>query len=413
MTHHFFLFSEPIVQERLSWIEEILKHYFMRLSPETLRHPLQQKTSIFSFFITGDALYSFTENETLPIWDIISSLPSIRILCDQEELDLRGISIEPLKMKYPGLIYTRNSYAEDQKISFWDDVIDSVHMQDPLISTIGYLQIKSPYMYRSGLNAIHCLSSALNQNLSIEYYAYLDGIHTGHLNQRPSEYKNLGESLINLGHQANTKKVHCTFLASSRSAIARGYGTWDDTKGAVISSCMIKPIKIRPLNEIVDRFYSPHVIFGENIASIGIHTEVAIMETKGGKDQGHPPIIILITNSPYDTGIPLGALTFASACAHRGISTKVLFIEDGVYAVSGVHKVNPNDQFYNIQDVIDSAAWNEKLQLFVFLPSLNKRGIVKNKKLNAVLEINSPEFAQMLFSISGGQSAEHQRILFF
>jgi tRNA 2-thiouridine synthesizing protein C len=160
MTHHFFLFSEPIVQERLSWIEEILKHYFMRLSPETLRHPLQQKTSIFSFFITGDALYSFTENETLPIWDIISSLPSIRILCDQEELDLRGISIEPLKMKYPGLIYTRNSYAEDQKISFWDDVIDSVHMQDPLISTIGYLQIKSPYMYRSGLNAIHCLSSA-------------------------------------------------------------------------------------------------------------------------------------------------------------------------------------------------------------------------------------------------------------
>jgi len=58
MNSNFYLFSHPLLPERLSWIEECLKFFFVRLAPETLMHQKTTGSTVFSFFLTGDALYS-------------------------------------------------------------------------------------------------------------------------------------------------------------------------------------------------------------------------------------------------------------------------------------------------------------------------------------------------------------------
>ena len=126
-----------------------------------------------------------------------------------------------------------------------------------------------------------------------------------------------------------------------------------------------------------------------------------------------PPITILVTRRPYGTEVAFGAISFAVACAYEGIQTRVIFIEDGVYALMGDHKLEKGTHFFNLQEVIDAVAGSENLQFFVFQPSLNLRGISKNRKLNAVLDIGIPELGQLLFYPPNGVSANHQRVIFF
>ncbi len=415
MSSHFFLLGEAITRERISWLEEVLKYFFITFSPETLRHPVQQKNPVFVFFITGDALYSLIGKETLPVWDIIISLPLVQIICDQDELDLRGISLDPLKMKYPDHICSRGSSPNNMGDSFWGEILERAVTHATAGDTVGYLQLRSPYMYRASGNSLRCLKAALERKCSPELYAFLDGVHIGHTNQRPADFKNLGEGFVELCNQAIHQGFACSLYASSRSAIARGYGTWDDGQGTVISSCTIKNMKIRTLPEIIERFGRGHAILAETFFSINTpHGESDI--ARDLMDQSHPhplPVVILITKSPYGTELTLGALFFALACAHQGIGTRVIFIEDGVYALSGDHKANPLDQFFNIQEVIDSSAWSEKLQICAFLPSLHERGIMKNKKLNAVMDIGSQDLGKILFDPSQGIRGEYQRVLFF
>src|SRR5512136_2680727 len=100
MTSHFFRFGGPLSAERLSWIEESLKFFFVKLNPENLLHHTKApRDAIFTFLLTGDALYSLHNPQTLPVWEIILSMPSVKIICDLKELELRGISIGRLKMK--------------------------------------------------------------------------------------------------------------------------------------------------------------------------------------------------------------------------------------------------------------------------------------------------------------------------
>ena len=113
MNAHFFLLSSPVPVERLSWIEECLKFFFVQLYPETLMHRKTAEIPLFSFFLTGDALYSLEDPETLQVWNIILSFTSVRIVCDRQELDLRGIGIGPLRMKYP------------------DQVLSLIHISEP------------------------------------------------------------------------------------------------------------------------------------------------------------------------------------------------------------------------------------------------------------------------------------------
>lgn len=414
MNSHFFLLGGAITQERLSWIEESLKFYFINLNPENLRHHTKDQTEGgFTFFLTGDALYSLHDPEVVRIWEIILSLPAVQIICDRQELALRGISIEGLKMKFYDQVIDHNRLGVNGQQSFWNDVVNVARQHEqPIPSTIGYLQLESPYMFRSSLSAVRCLAAALDIHASVDLYAYLDGIHLGHSDQNPVDADNIGRALEEIDEKAAKRGLQCRMLACNRCAAARGYSTWDDGKGLVVSATMIRPFRIRNLNDMIDQFGRNHIILGENVASIHLKKEAPSVLPSGEKGRA-PPITILVTSTPYATERMFGAVSLAVAMAAGGIQTRVIFIEDGVYILAGTHQMDKDSPTFNIQEVIDVVAGSDDLQFFAFQPSLHRRGITKNPKMKAVLDIGMPELGQLLFSSQNENQASHQRIIFF
>jgi tRNA 2-thiouridine synthesizing protein C len=415
MTTHFFLLSGPVTSERLSWFEESLKFYFVQLYPETLIHRGKTDSPIFTFLLTGDALASLEGPETQEIWSVILSLTSVRIICDRQELDLRGISIERLRMKYPDQLIDLNGISANSQPSFWNDVAALVRQnRPPLPDSVGWLQVESPYMHRSAWHGLRFLFSALESRFSVEFYAYLDGIHMGHTGQNPTEAENIGRGLEDLHDQAGKQGLMCQILACNRCATARGYSTWDDGQGVIISTCAIKPFKIRDLNAMIDRFERSHIILSSNAGSIQFPRKgPAPSFDRAEKSSTAPPVTILITRSPYSTEHAFGAISFAVACAHQGILTRVVFMEDGIYALTGTHKLAPDSVAFNIQDLLNAVAGSENLHLFALTPSFQKRGAYKNKNLNAVLDIGFPGLGKILFYPPANVHAEHQRVFIF
>jgi len=414
MVSNSFLLSEFITAERLSWLAESLKHFFVNLHPDALRHPSRDKNPFFIFFLTGDALYSLHDEETLTIWDIILSLPSVQIVCDREELDLRGLSVTPLKMKYPNQVSDQNGRQNIYPRLFWREIIRVWRQLEPGSSTFGYLQLSSPYMYRASQYSLTCLHAAIEEQMSPEFYGYLDGIHASHVNQKPAEFKNIGEGFLKIKEIAGKKNLPFLMLSCGQSAAARGYNTWDDGKGVIISTCTIEPCRIRNLNMMVDRFRRNHLILGESAGSVDISQSLKTGREVWEKKEHTPPsLVIVITRSPYGTEHTLGGLSFAIACAHHGIATRVIFLENGIYSLTGTQVAEPDDIFLNVQEVLNAAGGNENLELYAYLPSLHARNIQKNRKLNAVLDIGPGELMALLFSPPRGVMASHQRILFF
>ncbi|HUH79316.1 MAG TPA: DsrE family protein [Methanoregula sp.] len=364
--------------------------------------------------MTGDALYSLHEPGTARVWEVVLALPSVRIVCDRQELSLRGISVEGLKMKYPDQVIDHNRLGIGGRPSFWNDVarISRQHEQ-PVPSTIGYLQLESPYMHRSSLAAVKCLAAALEMHASVELYAYLDGVHCGHTGQSPTEFANIGHGFETVCEKAAKRGLSCQMIVSSRCAAARGYSTWDDGQGQVVSACTIKPFRIRGLNEMIDRFARNHIILGEDVASIQMKKEGQSSSFPLQEAGRSPPVTILVTSTPYRTERASGAVSFAVACAAQGILTRVIFIEDGVYALTGNHVQEAETPAFNLQEVIDAVAGSKNLELYAFQPSLHQRGIVKNAKMNAVLDIGIAELGQLLFYPPKDLQAGHQRIIIF
>jgi len=414
MTSHFFLLEAMVTQERLTWIEEVLKFYFLKLYPDTLLHHAKPTEVVFTFLITGDALYSLNEEDKLPIWEIILTLPSVKIILDRQELDLRGISIERLKMKNPEQVIDHNSMGLNGQTSFWKDVVKIARQNaEPLPSTIGYLQLESPYMHSSGLSTLRCLAAAIEVRASIDLYCYLDGVHLGHIHQNPIECQNIGKGLEELVDRAEQRGLQFQMLACGRCAAARGYSTWDDGKGITVSTCTIKPFRIRNLNVIIDQFERNHVILGKNVAYFKLKKSSSSSQYGTNDKDSAPTVTILITKSPYGTEHAFGALSFAVASAFQGIKTQVVFIEEGVYALTGTHHLGEGTQYFNLQEVIAAVAESENLHLYAYQPSLQQRRITKNKNMAAVLDIGKTELGQLLFHPSGGSQAGHQRVIFF
>jgi tRNA 2-thiouridine synthesizing protein C len=415
MTANTFLLSTPVTLERLSWIEECLKFFFVQLYPETLMHQSKAESQIFTFLVTGDALYSLDDPETRQVWTIILSLNSVRIICDKEELDLRGISVERLKMQYPDQVITANAVGPDSLPSFWKDAVTLTRQsQPPLPGTVGWFQTESPYMHRSAWHGVRYLSEALGDRLSIELYAYLDGVHLGHTGQAPTEDENIGRSLEDLDERAAKYRLQCEILACNRNAAARGYSTWDDGQGVVISTSAIKHFRIRDLSVLIERFRHNHVILSPSAGSLRFQKKgTGPSFDRAEKSSTAPPVTILITKTPYTTEIVSGAISFATACAHGGILTRVIFMENGIYTLTGAHRLPKSSPLFNLQDMINAVAGNENLHFFAFTPSFQKRGVSKDKSLNGVLDLGYPGLGKIFFYPPGNVEADHQRVLIF
>jgi len=415
MTVNTFLLSHPLTMERLTWIEESLKFFFVQLYPETLVHQAKAESPLFTFLVTGDALYSLDDPETRQVWTIILSLNSVRLVCDKQELDIRGISLRPLMMQFPDQIVTANSIGSEGIPSFWRDAIALTRQsQPPLPGTVGWFQTESPYMHRSAWHGLSFLSEALGDRLSIELYAYLDGVHMGHLVQAPTEDENIGKTLEELDKRAAEYRLQSQFIACDRHAAARGYSTWDDDQGSIISISALKHFRIRDLGVMAERFRHNHIVLAPSSGSVRFLKKGAGPSfDRAEKSSISPPIVILVTNTPYSTGIVSGAIGFAVACAHAGILTRVIFMENGVYTLTGSHHIPGTSPVFNLQDMINTVAGNENLHFFAFLPSLQKRGVTKDKALNSVLELGYPGLGKIFFYPPANVESDHQRVLVF
>jgi tRNA 2-thiouridine synthesizing protein C len=364
--------------------------------------------------LTGDALYSLQRPESIELWESLFSLPSIKIVCDQEELALRGITVERLKMKNPDLVIAHNSLALNGKPSFWKDVIKYARQHEqPIPSTVGYFHMASPYMHQSSGALLHCLGAALESHASWNLYCYLDGIHTGHQGQVPLDAENVGDGLDDLEERAGKRGLHGQILASVHCAAARGYCIHEEGKVGLAPACTIRPVRIRTLNEIAAQFRSNHIILAENCASVAMKKETIRPGLSFDEKWRVPPVNILVTHHPYGSEYASGALAFAIACAAKEIQTRVIFIEDGVYSLSGMHTCNDRPHCFNLQETIDAASGNEDLQFFAYTPSLQTRNMSKNPKLTGVIPVGVSDLGNLLFFPPTGIVANHQRILFF
>lgn len=414
MTAHFFLLRDSLGLERMGWIDELLKFYFLKLNPQSFRHTSHYRDAEFTFFLTGDALYSLQNQETAGIWESIFSLPSIKIVCDQEELAHRGITAERLKMKNPDIVITHNSLALNGRPSFWKDVMKYARQHDqPIPSTIGFFHLTSPYMHQASEKLIDGLGAAMEAYASWDLYSYLDGIHVGHQDQAPLDAENIGEGLEKAEERAGKRGLHGQIMASSRCAAARGYCTRDTGKNSLVPACTIRPVRIRTLHEIAAHFRSNHIILGENSASISMRKETIKPGLSFDEKWRVPSVNILVTHHPYGSEYASGALNFAMACSQKEIQTRVIFIENGVYTLSGVHSGNRKNDCINLQEAVDAASGSENLQFFSYTPSLQARNISKNPKLTGVIPVGAPELGHLLFFPPTGIVANHQRVLFF
>jgi tRNA 2-thiouridine synthesizing protein C len=414
MTTNFFLIRDVLTPERLGWIDELLKFYFLKINPQSFRHSSHDREAAFTFFLTGDALYSLLNPQTIELWESLFSLPSIKIVCDQEELALRGISVERLKIRNPDLVITHNSLGLNGRPSFWKDVMKYARQHEqPIPSSIGYLHMASPYMYRSSGILLHCLGAALESHTSWDLYCYLDGIHIGHQDQNPLDSENIGNGLEDLENRAGKRGLHSQITASAQCAAARGYCTREEGKVSLVPACTIRPVKIRDLHEIAVQFRSNYIILAENCATISLKKENIRSTLSFDEKWRVPPVTILVTHHPYGSAYASGALAFAIACAAKDIQTRVIFIEDGVYALSGIYSRASRPQYFNLQEDIDAVSGSENIQFFVFAPSLQARNMIKNPKLTGVIPIEITELGNLLFYPPTGIVANHQRILFF
>ena len=126
-----------------------------------------------------------------------------------------------------------------------------------------------------------------------------------------------------------------------------------------------------------------------------------------------PPLIVLITHSPYGTEWTFGGISFAIACANHSIPTKVIFIEDGVYIISGTHNIREEDGIFNIQEIIEATFDMEFIEYYVHKPSLDTRMNHLKNDLEGIKLISTEDSSKLLFNISDKLNLFHKRIFFF
>lgn len=326
-------------------------------------------------------------------------------------MTLRGISIESHKVKSPDQIYVADG-SDNERDYFWDRVIETAEDGSRLPS-IGFLQMQSPSMHRSSSLCMDLLRTAVMRSISPEWYGYLDGVHLGHQDQKPTFFSNIGMSLQSIITLAMKKGLSAQFIVCSRSATSRGYCTWRDHNGKIGSFCTVSSVKIKSLDQIAACFKKEHPILSHSSFSIKIERQRDLPWTAQQTTNDPPPLVILATHNPYGTELTLGAISLALACAHQGILTRVVFIEDGVYALIGHHSSLHADPLFNLQELIETISFTNNIEFYSYLPSFRERGLINKNIVKGVVPISPLELAEIMFKSPAGIHANFQRVILF
>ena len=382
-----FLFCDFLSPERVRWVAEILE------SP--VRGNGHQGSS--TVFLTGDALFSLVDARTRDTWRTLASLPHLRIIADGDELQLQGLK-DSGGNGPPGITVPENTGQD----SFWPILSATLNAQWHSPQRAAFLLCNGPYMSRVTVYMVRFLASVHAAGVHPELYTYLDGVHVLHNGQRPSEFENIGRAIAAISGSAIEAGRDPWFAACSRCATARGYYQMNPGTGLCEPASCIGEITIRPLREILSRFTGTGPIVSHACGGI---------VPGAGKGTGIPRLVVFITNPPYCTEWTFGGLSLALAAAMDGISTTVIFIEEGVYALSGSHDVPPGDKVFNVQEMIAATSDVRDLRYVVHAPSLDDRGIGISPDFPMVERIENKDLAKVLWD--AGAEGIPTRILFF
>lgn len=398
------LFSGLIPEERLEWISEIFTEYFKRTKSNNIIRKI-------NLFLSGDALFSLIDKRVRDYWLSILKSTQIQIIIDYSELSMFGYKIDLAIMRDSIKTIDKDNIKID-KLDFWERLIKE-SMVEKFDSKFGFLQLESPYMHRTSVHALRALKAALKNNLKPELYGYLDGVHIGHKGQRPSEFENIAEELLTIKNHANEKGHDFLMLACSRCGIARGYIRTEYQKDLINSDDVISSYYFCNLNKIIDQFENKHLIYSSNSASI-INDELKNQEISFNSEyyDAPPPIMILLTHSPYGLEWTFGGLSFAMACANHSIPTKIIFIEDGSYSIVGNHNIKDEFKIFNVHDIIEATSDMDNLEYYAYSPSLKRRGLTISRKLESVNLIGKNSLSD-LFLHSNNRNFFHKRVFFF
>jgi len=407
-----FLFMEKIPLERIEWLAEC----FHKIETEGI---LNQKNSMvfngkdqITFFLTGDALFSLIDKRYQESWLKLISKNNFQCYLDSEELSLLGLKFNRCEKYFPKKEISRNKPFGNLKIKkeseFWYTLINATHAKN-YGNQIGFLEFQGPYMSRTSVNAVKFLESAIDNNLNPKFITYLDGVHIGHLGQRPSEFENIGKKLVFLNQKAKQNNLNFKMLSCSRCGTARGHIREPESQKYIQSDDVIPNYMFCNLNRIIDEYEKPNLILAPSWGSVQFFNEPdqKIPDEKISK----PSIIVFITHSPYGSEWTFGGLSFAMACANHEIPTELVFIEDGAYCLPTKHKVTEENKIFNIQDIIMATSDMEFLNYYVFEDSLKLRNLdLANNLNNNIEKINN--LGGMILS-RPDQSITHKRIIFY
>jgi len=388
----FFLFFNNLSRERLQWLKTILNQL-----------NIQQKSPQYeiTFFLGGESLYSLLDKRTSHLWSKMLHNSQIKLYPDHNELRILGLPSDLILEKFSDSIEFSPKYLGNSS-SFWDLIIENV-MKEQFDSRIGLLQNDGPYMHRTSVYTVRLLNAAINRDINTEFYGYLDGVHIGHKGQKPSEFENISQSLLNIKHKANDKNLEFSMYSCSRCGIARGYIRSPQTKDFYVSDDTIPHFNFCNLNKIIDQFEKQHPILASNSAIVLFDPQ---------KNDLRPELTIFITNSPYASEWTFGGISFAIASATHNINTQIIFIENGVYGLIGEHQIGEKEKIFNLQDIIEATADLENLKFFLHAPSLEKRNVILSKMLKNISLINNEDLATIVLK-NNRKGLYHKRIIFF
>ena len=390
----FFFFCEEIQPERLEWLKECLT-VPDRPSPG---EPGENNELNCTLYLTGDALFSLIAPSSRQVWDTIAGSAGIEIIADGDELELHGIT-EIVTSAFPGV---RIAGGKATGESFWHMVVSRLVVDRDGMRTAGFLLCHGPYMSRIPVFALRFLQSALSRGISPEIYAYLDGVHTVHTGQRPSEFLNIGTEISELADRTVTSGKDPWFSACSRCSAARGYYLQNPSTGICESSSCIRAITIRNLKEILGRFPSPHPILSHMCGGIA------------GMNPGESPaLVVFITKTPYYAEWTFGGVSLAVAAAMGGIRTTVVFIEQGIFSVVGTHEVSQGDRIFNMQEMIIATGDVPGLDYVVYTPSLDERDVKIKEMFDMVRPVDKNNLAGIIWDQSGPDRMRSTRVFVF
>jgi len=254
------------------------------------------------------------------------------------------------------------------------------------------------------------LKTAVSHYLKPELYGYLDGVHLGHDSQKPSEFENIGEGLLDLQESAKQKGLGSLMLACSRCGTARGYLKESKLEVFHQSEDTIPSFLFCNLNRIIDRFEGKHVILSP---TSGLIRDNEMDFEDMSSSEVKPSIIIFVTHSPYGSEWTFGAISFALACANHEIATDVVFIEDGVLLLTGPHQITEGEGIFNLQEIIEATCDIENLRFFGYEPSLEMRGLSNVYMLEGLNKIKASGLHELLISSQSQGKNNLKRVIFF